>query len=500
MIRKIRQLLESTLGQFLKPKLKDGFFVVDSEAKGEIVLSKMALDEGKKDYFLGIIPMFKVTKTGSVSFTQIVAQLIQAARTTFAASLKQVPLTVLKSASNLLVGTGNQRLDQVQIKVAGEAGQLLKKFEDVDLQAFTRTDRNMFRQKLLEELGKQTSGIFAEIAKKHLAELVMRIRNDVMPDDGLDGSNGDKGEFPALPMGTRFCIRKGKMTVFVIEQPPQKRTLKIMEEDGVKSQMYQLSLPYVVFFVVLRGRKSDAMYAFFRKGPLRSLQDELLCVATPNIFENFKVCFSPSAAKPSLAEMAEESVGSFWGGRFVQTHDPGNLIYQIDLGKWAQESKKDSLFGLSYNWRSARRTVAEMLKIISADFDEESRKSQKDKNGTVSMSALEKAVDSIATAIANGMKEKCFNLVPGWNIDGARLERLTAEFKQTLTSLTGLVKVEFGKEVNAVFSDELIKEALEQAVQQAITSMDADQSKPVLAARTALLVEQQRTTNDTNPH
>ncbi|MBP6858606.1 MAG: hypothetical protein KBC33_02115 [Candidatus Pacebacteria bacterium] len=497
MIARIRQSLQARLGRFLQPRLGNGFFVCDTKEPGEVTLTRMAL-QVEKSRFMGIVPVFSVVKTGSVRFTEIVTSITRAVRTTLAKQLNEVPATVLASASNGFDAIAAKHVSQIQAKVAAETARLVQMFEGTHLQTLVKSDRNLFRQKLLEELGKQTTAIFAEKAKKHLAELVMRVREEVLPEDDATGS-GD-GDSPALPTGTRFCVRNGKMTVFVIEQPPQKRTLKIMAEDGARSQSYQLSLPYMVFFVVLRGRKSDNMYAFFRKAPLRSMQDDLLCVATPNIYSDFRVCFSASAAKPSLAEMAEESIGNFWGGRFIETHDPSNLTNQISFEKWEAQSKKDSLFGLSYTWRSARKSVAEMLKIISAEFQDGSKAIKKDKDGKVIMTALDRAVEGIAVTMSNGMKEACFNLVPGWNIDGPQLQQLTGELKNTVAGAAEFTRSELSKGAESIFSHESIKEALQKAVQQTLKSMDANTGEPVLAAQKAFFDEQKRNTNDTDSH
>ena len=213
--------------------------------------------------------------------------------------------------------------------------------------------------------------------------------------------------------------------------------------------------------------------------------DELPCPGLANIFEDFKVCFSPSASKDSLALMVEESINSFWGGRFIRTHDPSNLARQITIENWAEGTKKNSLFGISYGWRDSKLTVAKMIDKVSADFVAQPSEKKEKGNGNI-MSALDKMIGSMATAIANEMKEVCFNLVPAWTINETAIEGVATRFNEVVVEFSDFTKAEFGKDIQDVLSEEALKQVFEVAVERALEARTADAEKPMKAAQKAL--------------
>ncbi|MEK7645147.1 MAG: hypothetical protein AAB391_02425 [Patescibacteria group bacterium] len=483
-LTRIRNWFEQSLGQGLQ-SLKEGFLVCTADQKQGPMLKKLVL-EVKPGRFMGILPVFGFRQVGSISFSDAIKAPIRTALEAFGRELKQAPKNVCILAGRGLKTDAEKPIGQAQAKVNTEAERLMRKFDEQHLSGMVKADRNGFRQKLLEELGKQASQIFAVAVKKHLVELVLRIRQEAVQDDPSDSADNGVNSL-ALPTGTRFVVRKGKMTTFVIEQPPQKRTLKIMYQGGDRSNMFQLALPYVVFFIVLRGRKSDGAYVLFRKAPLRDLNDELFCPALPNTFGDFKVCFAPSAAKESLAVMAEESIASFWGGRFIETELVTEAHRQLSIDAWAGASRKDSLFGLSYPWIPAKQTVASMLKKISADFAADTAGQRRERTGKDVMSALDTAVAQLAARVENEMKEACFKLVPTWQVEPALLAQIATEFKRAVGELCGFAKTQLGDQIDEVLSDEALQKALEAAVQQTMVSMKADAERSIAAAHEAFV-------------
>ncbi len=482
-LTRIRSWFERLLGQDLEP-LKEGFLSCDSAQKQGLVMTKFEL-EVRPRRIMGVLPVFGVRKVGSVSFFDAVKAPIRSSLASLSHELRQVPRRVHDAAEKgLKIGT-EKAVDQAKAKLNVETQKLLQKFDESHLSGLIKSDRNVFRQKLLEALSDQASQVFATATKKHLAELVLRIRQETSVSDSSSVSDDNVASLP-LPTGTRFVFRKGKMTTFVIEQPPQKRTLKIMNEGGDRSEMVQLALPYVVFFIVLRGRRSDKAYVLFRKAPLRSVRDELLCPALPNIFGDFSVCFAPSAARDTLAEMAEESIASFWGGRFIKTEVVTEAHRRTPIEDWAEGSRKDSLFGISHPWMSAKQSVASMMEKISAEFVADTIAGQKkEKGGKEIASALDAAVTALATKIENEMKETCFKLVPSWNLDPTVLAQTSAGFKQSVAEVCTVIKAQLGEKIEGTLSNEALEGALEAAIQQTIASMNADMDKPMAAAREA---------------
>lgn len=496
MFAAIRSWIDRNVGQ-LKGALAGGFFVVDTKQKKELILNKVVVEMAPKR-FLSLFPVFTLRTVSSVGFTQLLTEAMRSARTALATRFRQTPKQIVDLARTGLVKSTADRIGVATASVGKKTDELFKGLDEQHVRGLVRSDRNAFRQKLLEELGKQASNAFAELTRKHLAELVLRVREETCFDGKGADVETDKNGSLALPTGTRFCVRKGSMTVFVIEQQPQNRTLRIMESNGERGKLYELSFPYVVFFVVMRGRKSDKMYAFFRKKPLRDMKDALLCAGLPNMYQDFQVCFSPSIAKDTMAETVEETIGNYWGGRFVDSHDPGNLTNQVSYENWSAGTKKDSLFGLSYMWRQNSCTVASMIKKIGADFAADSAKPRRDANGKQIMSALDEAVANIAAKVNDKMKEVCFNLVPSWNTDEALLAATANRFREIVTEVGAFANSECGKEIVSVLGEDSLKAALAAAVQETITSLEADASAPLEAAHLAFRAQLKDTANVTN--
>ena len=481
MITWLRKRLEQRFGRLLRASMPDGCLVVDPESKNQLAIKKMALEAGHVRFWR-IFPVFKLRETGSISLVELASSLFQGIADSIKAQISGVAATVSVLARASFKESVATRIARLKASVTKTVDADLARFNEEYLKAFIKNDRNAFRQKLLEELGMKSAEVFGKIAAKHVAELIMRVRQEAEPVGKVSGS----GTSVALPKGTRFVHTKGKMTVFVIEEPPQTRTVQMMDEAGQRSFSCQLSFPHVVFFVVLRGRKSDKMYVLFRNKPLRSTEDSFQYPALPNIHDDFHACFAPSASKESLAIMAEESIGNFWGGRFLLTDAANNMRKQIRIEDWVEGSKKQSLFGLSFPWRNASVTVTSMLKQITQDFglgqEEPSRQSN---GGQRIMTALEQAIEKMQAAIENEMKETCFNLVPSWQVDPAAIAHLQADFKQAIQKVGEAVKASLAEEFEGMLNEDALQQALTDAGTQVSQSLERGKQKALEAAQAA---------------
>jgi hypothetical protein len=436
--------------------------------------------------FLGFFPGFRVRTLGEISVESLASTPVNAVGAALDAQVHEIPQVVKTATGSSLKSSIQSALGRVKSACVTKIETLLSRFAP-SLNEFVKSDRNAFRQKLLERLGEKGSEIFATTTRRHVSTLVSRLREDL----GQVPQGGASKTGPlALPVGTRFYVQKGNMTVFVVEQPPQARTLRVMEDDNMKGEFITIHFPYVIFFVVLRGRKSDDMYAFFSKQPLRSLDDPLFCPATPNINRNLTVCFAPSAAKDTQAEMAEASIASFWGGRFIETHDPGNYATQISIDNWAKATKKDALFALNFKWRSANRTVGDMLKNIDVEFV----KPRADQQGTIPQSRVDKAISELSETIANEVVKELFGLVSNWNLDATAMRELQHSLEKATAEFAEHAKAALGKEVDGVLSEDSIRTALETAMNDTIRSTRSSIEGASAAASTAVkaFLEDQR--------
>jgi hypothetical protein len=98
-----------------------------------------------------------------------------------------------------------------------------------------------------------------------------------------------------LPDGIKLVKSKGSITVLVYERPPQVHSLKWIARDspapfgrGTKYRTVRIALPYLIIlasFERVRGacmQLSKINECFFRKAPLKSLEDELFYPALLN--------------------------------------------------------------------------------------------------------------------------------------------------------------------------------------------------------------------------
>lgn len=480
-IRCIRGWLERKFRHSLG-MLTDDFLVVDQSQETTPTLQKCTMEIER--YFLGLLPIFRVRQKDVLTLTEVVTQPIQESHAAFIQELENTPMTALLQADEYLTNSTKQRIGRVKKKAVEEIEKRYKEFNGQVLTALIKADRNAFRQLLLEQLSKVAAKTFATVIKRHLAELILRTREEGVQ-EGLIGEKSYVGlEQLAMPTGTRFFQCKGKMLLFVIEQPPMKRTIQTIAATGSPVERYKLSFPFVVFFVVLRNRKFDNLYVLFRTKPLRTMNDALLCPALSNIFDDFHVCFSGPATAEHPVDTAETTLEKFWGGRFNLFH-VNSYFGQITLEEWEKRSQEDSLFGLSYQWRAANQTVASIMEYIDKRFRLDEKKEREGRG--VNLSTLEKCVERLSTVVAQEIQEACFFLIPKWSIEEAILQDIVTRFKQMVEDICLLIRTELEEDIEGVLSERNLKRAFQKAVERAVEAIKENSDNSVVVARQALI-------------
>jgi hypothetical protein len=102
---------------------------------------------------------------------------------------------------------------------------------------------------------------------------------------------------PRLPTGCRFWIRSGTTdrSVFVVEQPPSRRTIEYHASRRRDSEptTYRLALPYVVFVVSTIGEQIEGLSTY--SGRSRSRRSTRRSFPTlPNTNDDGIVCLDRS--------------------------------------------------------------------------------------------------------------------------------------------------------------------------------------------------------------
>ncbi|MCX6795215.1 MAG: hypothetical protein NT165_00575 [Candidatus Falkowbacteria bacterium] len=174
-----------------------------------------------------------------------------------------------------------------------------------------------------------------------------------------------------LPSNARFFLSRGKVTLFVMEQAPQIRTIQYC------GKRFRLAFPYTVFIAVFKEEYFQNLLFFFSNKPLKTIDDEIFLATLNNIGNEGYVCMGSSAVdeisrtQGSLAEKAEVAVSCFWQTPFngdlstVRESYASQKQYK-SYGAWERYSEKNSLFPLGVSFTSAG-TLTKKLEDIFSD-------------------------------------------------------------------------------------------------------------------------------------
>lgn len=177
---------------------------------------------------------------------------------------------------------------------------------------------------------------------------------------------------PILPVGTRYMIRRGNCSIFVVEEAPRKR--RIRWESLILS--VSLALPYVVFVVAVqetgpRTKRVVDLRAFFRNSPLISPDDKLYRCNLPNTHPDGHYCWVETTEivgeHYSLPGLVEAAIQLYWEGYFRDfTSLTGTFLVNIFIGWWLM-SKIRPAWVLRVKWRVPQegyRTVREAVESV----------------------------------------------------------------------------------------------------------------------------------------
>lgn len=207
-----------------------------------------------------------------------------------------------------------------------------------------------------------------------VSEVVDREVN--LPDLLAELSANQLATSPRLPTGCRFWLRSGTdRQVFVVEQPPTRRTIEYQANRryGSEPTTYRLALPYVVFVVSTYADQIEGLSNYFRTEPIDSLDATLLCSTLPNTSDDGLVCLGTvRVTGASVGHRIDALIGAFWASRFNQDLRRHPLPFTGGLRAWASRSRRDPLAALSLHhdpyWRNLRQVVAQMAGLAPTDL------------------------------------------------------------------------------------------------------------------------------------
>lgn len=277
-----------------------------------------------------------------------------------------------------------------------EAAALLQGVSDETLQRF--------QQDLVASVGEAVEGQLSDFRGQAIRLLQQRAA-------GFGAQQLPDGS--AFPDGTKFCMQRGGMTVFVIEEKPQMRTVTFRigfskregSEDCLKENTgFQLAFPYVVFVVRLWRGSFSSLHVFYSRRPLQSLTDRVCWPSLPNIYESGAVCLRFCEERAAtLAEEARKVISYFWHSMFnndlrSRHYDRANPVR--DVWDWEEQSKRDPAFVLTADWREREGPLRQLVEqLLAGDSEDEAARAEREVR-----QSLEQAVAGLTAVVTEACR------------------------------------------------------------------------------------------------
>lgn len=191
----------------------------------------------------------------------------------------------------------------------------------------------------------------------------------------------------AIPDGVRFVHRRAQVTLLVLEDLPQVRTVRWLEEGsptpygkGAVYRTARLAFPFVITILAFRaGGLTGYQQCFYRTERLNTLTDPLLLPNLYNVADGYRqkcwLCLanlqrdlSAMSWNDKVAEIRRHMWGAGWN-RSSEMHE-GMSYWQAmrtidprveNLDAWEEASRKDPFFGLNVEWKAAGFTVGDVM-------------------------------------------------------------------------------------------------------------------------------------------
>ena len=220
--------------------------------------------------------------------------------------------------------------------------------------------------------------------KSTLSEHLQRVYTELGPTiQGVTQSAQASQANVLLPHGTRYFVRSGEDSAFVIEQRPQVRTVRFddtfaeyVKENGdpIDSQReFRLSFPYVVFAVGFWDLEQVSLSVFCDVKPLDSLDSQISLLGLPNIHPDGSVClgrgFRDIVGNP--IKRVENLLDYFWSSIFNSDipnsyRDFTSANPKMGMRVWESQTSDDPLVASSYNYPPAKQTVGETVNYMTS--------------------------------------------------------------------------------------------------------------------------------------
>jgi hypothetical protein len=212
---------------------------------------------------------------------------------------------------------------------------------------------------------------FLELSQAKMSELMDKLHksmlDQVLSYESTAHLEDESFNLVSLPKNTKFYLKQGKATIFVIEQAPQMRTIYF---EGTK---YHLAFPFTILIPVFVYEEYVGFYFFFANKPLNSLADKVFLSPLHNVSEDGEVCMGGGSAEMGLcngiSEKANRAVSGFWQASFNTDISAKHNEYArtfkefASYEEWEKNSAKNPAFPLALNFLYGKN-LREIIDVI----------------------------------------------------------------------------------------------------------------------------------------
>lgn len=424
-------------------------------------------------YFCKVIPIYHFEDTNHHSFSleRQVAEPLRQAVNSLESMVGNIPQAVLKKS----VEDTKRRFDAGVTAIRDDTVKSIvpayDAFHEKFLAAVLKKSQIDLRKKMAEVIKTTASEALANSIQKHLAMLLVKMRDE---EQSRSGQNNFSSGSDALPSNCKFAFHRDGASMFVIEQAPQVRTISYLKKT------FQIALPYVVFTATF-NRNGDFAYlqVFFKTTPLRNVSDELLCPALPNIGETaYMACFpSPNSKGATRSQLVEEAIQNYWGSNFNNDlrafhRSASSRFSQLEtFDVWQKHSKHDPRFVLGLAWQSANTDVLRnsdtMFNIING----------KTSSGASSIEALSEYANVLGERFSKDVIEKLHFMAEHSHVDVDSLGDANAQLKNLIVGTAETLGTRIDELLSSKVGDNEIDEIsaeLKKVLEMNIASVSRD--------------------------
>lgn len=203
-----------------------------------------------------------------------------------------------------------------------------------------------------------------------------------------------------LPPNCRYVETVDKGKIFVIEEPPARRTIRIRMDfsneyrklkesgklneyefdkswgkNGSYSKSFNLAFPYVIFILYInQSNQLVAGQVFLRVARMLGLSDYLLKIPLTNIADNQYVCFGDNGPPhPTLNGCVEASINNFWAAEFNTDYLYNYRAYRNTAGvstymEWSALTQINPLFIYNVKWVDLGMNIGEAIDEMKRNY------------------------------------------------------------------------------------------------------------------------------------